>query len=309
MKNFTLKIFQFFVFSVVICTLIIVTWSYSHNISLKRIPAPKLSDSFSLNEKLRFIKGKNISTLSIGSSMTLCNLNSEKTVKYFKDDNYLNAGAWGLNMNEIFELVKLLNNNSNIKNIVISSNICDFFAIDKIIDYQSIDIYLNSSFSFFYYLKKFDLKYVISNYPYLTNAKKDLLNYESLVYDDHGAIKFSNANFKYNKERWENPYMGTPLESNYFALRKIIKFSNDNHIKLFFFQSPVREGLWKGSVISNLMKHQKKLEQIFNDKKNVYFVSSLNKKWEDNLFVDGTHLNEDGAKLFTNYCFSKLKDE
>ena len=66
------------------------------------LPAPAFSNSISFNEKIDFIRDRDLSKIeyiAIGSSMTLNNIDSETMVKYL-GENYLNLGSRGFKISE-----------------------------------------------------------------------------------------------------------------------------------------------------------------------------------------------------------------
>jgi hypothetical protein len=76
-----------------------------------------------------------------------------------------------------------------------------------------------------------------------------------------------------------------------------------------FFQSPIRQSVWRDldiTKLSNLNFHVKKVKNII-EANNQIFINSSEKLWSDTLFVDAIHFNEVGAQLFTEFCFDKIK--
>src|SRR5882762_5458526 len=96
MKRFVVKLVLFLCLSLLLSAGLLLFYSTSHNIE-NDLPGPNLSNSFSLNEKLLFLRKhsgkKNI--LAIGSSMALNNLHSETIVNILNDTSYINAASWG----------------------------------------------------------------------------------------------------------------------------------------------------------------------------------------------------------------------
>lgn len=309
MKYFLRKIFNFLIFSIFLISIVLGIWSYSMKFSLLEIPAPELSDSFSLNEKLRFIKNKKIKVLALGSSMTLINIDSKSIIKFFNTEQFVNAGSWGMNIKDILSILKIIKQKNDIDKLVISSNICDFVSVDKEIQSENIEQYLNNKIHLITYIKTFNLKYFIKNYPYLNYTNLNNRHYESLCFDKYGGVPLSCNNFKFDKKRWDNADLGLPTIKNYNNLQQIIEFCKKNQIKLYFFQSPIRNGLLNKKVNFEINKHVTKIRKLLSCQVNVHFINSTDKKWADNLFVDGTHFNEKGSKEYTNYCLSKIKNE
>lgn len=307
MRYFINKIISFSFFSIILFSLVIGVWSSYNGFSLYNLPAPELSDSFSMNEKFRFLKKRKIENVAIGSSMTLINLNSHLMIHFFKSNKFVNAGSWGMSLKDMYVVLNLLDAKKQIKNLVISGNICDFFTIDKTIQKNEAIKYMEGSQNVFTYFNTFHLRYFIKNYPYLNKTLKNNRNYESLCFDEYGGVILASKNFQKDEGRWNDPYIGTPLHKNYVYLKKILSYCKKRKIQFYYFQSPIREGLCHKKNNRILIRHENKLRSIFKNNQNVHFISAGNVKWDDKLFVDGTHLNSIGNKRYTAYCLSQLK--
>ena len=304
MKAFIFRLFQFALFSFL--TLIIVYVSYINikRYNLKVIPPINFSDSYSFNKKIEFSKLKKCEVLSLGSLMTLINLDSRQVIKEFNSYEYLNLSSWGLSMKDIFRLIKIYNQTNNFKTLVICSNSCDFSAKNKVFSTQDVLDYLNSKNDFFYFIKKFDLKYFISNISLANESLSGNKHYESFLMDDYGGVLLSDLNFKKREERWSNDNITPVRKKQYDYLDSINHFCLSSKINLYFFQTPIRKGLVNDVNKDFIEKHVIKCRQILSNKVN--FVNSMDTIWNDNLFVDGTHFNKKGAEKFTKYCFDKI---
>src|SRR3954462_10877396 len=100
MSSFLKKIVLFFSLCILLSMIIIGGYAFKYHVSCKDFPAPALSDSYSLNEKIEFLRTteKNIPTLAIGSSIALNNLHSETVAKRIPGGKFVNASSWGMNM-------------------------------------------------------------------------------------------------------------------------------------------------------------------------------------------------------------------
>lgn len=310
MKTFIFKIFEFSFITVTITILIL--GIFIHKVGFKNSPAMNFTDSYSYNEKLLFIKHQSSKpeVLSIGSSITLRNLHSEIIVNELHTDKYLNTASWGIKMNEAFYLLKLLDNIYDIDKVIIASNLADFQDGTKIIDYNFIKAYLSNdkAMTFFYFLKNFNLKYYITNIDYANYVRTNKHNNEYLNYDHYGMAGLKKQGFNIVQKNWLYKYLIIPSETAYSYLDSISNYCQSKNMKLYFFESPHREGLVKEFSLEEkelLEHHIKRIENIIEDKH--YFVNSSGCTWNDSLFVDGTHLSESGAKLFTQYCFDQIK--
>ena len=98
------------------------------------------------------------------------------------------------------------------------------------------------------------------------------------------------------------------LQAQYDYLDSISRYCEDNKIELLFLQSPVRAGI--ASQLSHEKteiqdKHVARLRKTLSSHQHK-FVNAGDTLWSDTLFTDAIHLNENGARLFTKYCFQKI---
>src|SRR3982751_6326885 len=110
MNSFLKKIGLFSLLCMLLSAVIVGVYKLRYDVSCKDFPAPALSDSYSLNEKIEFLrtKEKDIPILAIGSSIALNNLHSETIAKNITGKKFLNAASWGMNMGDNYSLLKVL---------------------------------------------------------------------------------------------------------------------------------------------------------------------------------------------------------
>jgi hypothetical protein len=316
MKLFLKNITLFLLFSSIISVFMITLYAFLSDISYKDIsyketPPPQLSDSYSFNDKMYFIHNKKANVLSIGSSMTLTNLHSQVIVKNFKSNSYLNLSSWGFNMADSYELLKIYSITHQPNTLIISSGLQDFDFPKKKYDATELKYFLTSENIAKYYwkypLKYFNLKYYLNNVKYCKKVKKCNNIYETLIYDEHGGVLLDSVNFKIDSIRWNTLNLIAPRKNkNYEYLDSISTYCAENKIRLLFFQSPIRTNKLKTVDKDIIEKHIKRIEKILYLNGHS-FVNANNEVWDDSLFVDGTHFNRTGARLYTKYCFDKLK--
>jgi len=308
MRQFIQNIIQFIAFFFVISSFIFLCLLGKK----ENFPALNFSNSYSFNEKVLFLKKQSVSPkiISVGSSMTLNNLDSEVILAEFNTKKYLNTASWGMCMQEIFNFLKLLNTLYDLEEIIIVSSIADFRESTKRIDFNFIKFYLTNNKPEVYlsFLKNFDLKYYINNIKYAKDVRKSHNDYQYLGYDSNGMVRLRKENFNIIKKRWLEKDLDRLSTDQYVYLDSISTFCKENDLKLYFFQSPHRESLlseFNPQELDILNSHISRVNNILRNKH--YFVNSNNKIWNDSLFVDGTHFNEIGAELFTKYCFDEIK--
>ena len=311
MRKFIINIFKFLLFPTIIIGIIFFT--IIKKIGLENLPALNFSSSYSYNEKIRFLKNKSNSPsiIAIGSSMTLNNLDSDIVVKELKDDEYLNVSSWGLRISESYKLLKELYGIYEFNQFISVINIGDFEKGSKKIDYSFLKYYLTNNIlkTIYTTIYNFDLDYYYKNIDYVNYTRKCYKDYEYLNYDDFGMVKFNRDGFNINNERWLDNHLDKVLDnSEYLYLDSISNFCLKHNIKYYVFHSPHRDGLIQDLNLFEKKKyhlHLKKIDSIMNNKQ--HYVNSNRNRWNDTLFVDGIHLDEIGAKLFTQYCFEEIK--
>ncbi len=99
---------------------------YDDTYSLRNLAAPNISNNISFNDKLRFAAQKEADCISIGSSITLNNLDSETIINSIQPVSYLNLSSWGLMTKHTYYLLKIYSELYNPKVVIINTNIVDF---------------------------------------------------------------------------------------------------------------------------------------------------------------------------------------
>jgi len=211
---------------------------------------------------------------------------------------------------DVHMLLKSYTSFSKPQKLVISSNIIDFRSkVPKKVDSQELGEFISTPASFipFYYIKHSTLRGFLDDIKNTKMNKESNSTYESLLYDPYGASPLNKEGFKINTSRWNDSTIGTTENIEYAYLDSISSFCKKNNIQLLFFQSPMREGLFKKISSPSLSNHTKRTASIIQKYNHVY-INSLETTWNDSLFVDGTHLNSIGAKVYTEYCFRKMNE-
>jgi hypothetical protein len=311
------KIISFYFIFILLIVLIFSIWvliSYPE----VDIPAPNLSNSYSFNEKMLFMNGQNkamnLDVLAIGSSLTLNNLQSISVTEILNTENFVNASSWGLGMKDNFHLLKVLNEIYNPKELIMVINLIDFQNKNKHVNikFNYLKDFLSTNFSFIYHLKTFNLEYYFDNIRYSQKVRNCINDYEYLGFDKYGGVNFCAEDFKIDITSWNGDSEFSDLDvDQYQYMDSIASFCNNKAIKLYVFQSPFRQGYYLNideTEKKMVHSHSEMIQKIIN-KYNISFANSLDRTWSDSLFVDVKHLNDTGAKLFTEYCFEKIEKQ
>ncbi|HRG51965.1 MAG TPA: hypothetical protein PLL00_03950 [Bacteroidia bacterium] len=314
MSSFLKKIILFLALCIFISALIVAGYAVKYHVSSKDFPAPAFSDSYSLNEKIEFLRTtqKNISTLAIGSSIALNNLHSETVAKRTRNGAFLNTSSWGMNMGDNYALLKTLCKTYRYTNtVIIASSISEFELPSKKVEYDKVKNYLVAGdlAANMYHLTCFNVRYYMDNAKYKKLVTEQKNQYEYLVFDPFGGVNIDNTNFKIDERRWNASFdKARIIENNYDYVDSISAFCKAKHIRLIFFQSPFREGIYKNlsaEKSKQLKEHVNRIAATLQRDQHV-FIDADKINWKDSLFIDGEHLSATGAKAFTEYCFDQL---
>ncbi|MGP8153644.1 MAG: hypothetical protein ACLQBQ_05805 [Smithella sp.] len=316
MKHFVKNIVLFLCYCLLMSVCLGGFYFYYYKFTLNDIPAPNLSHSYAFNEKMQFLRNcpKDADIISIGSSMSLHNLHSKTITERLHSDKYLNVSSWGMSMEDNFFLLITLCKIYSPNTLIIASNVVDFTSLgEKDIKYSFLENYLRSHYyvAILYQLLNFNLNYYTSNLRFAKLVRNSPNDYIYLGFDKYGGGNFNTTDFNFDLERWNTGWPSGDIDTNQYSyLDKILTFCKSNKIKLLFFQSPIRNGLYShfDNNRRNILKsHINTIENIMKRDKHI-FINSNNVVWKDYLFVDGVHLSPYGAKLFTEYCFDKIKE-
>ena len=269
----------------------------------KNLAAPRITNSYSLNEKLKFVDAENKNIIAIGSSMTFNNLVSEEIVEIFDDTSYVNLGSWGLSAKNIAELTILFTNMYKPDKVICCGNVMDFNEQEFMVEYDTSTIknYINSGASWIYYFLKFDAPYIIEK------SKENKLNYRTdtllstLQFDEYGGAVLSDYPFQKIEKRWNDTLNFKAIPENYYAIFDSLSARlYSQNIQFIYLQSPLREGLVTPHYNEKLKIHKERLKTTLK-KYNHIFVDATKRTWADSLFHDNTHMKRSAAKALTRF--------
>ncbi len=273
------------------------------------LPAPKISNSYSLNEKVKFLpQGQNKDILAIGSSMSLNNISSEELSKNFQTEHYINTGAWGLTIQNMEELVEIFNELYNPKIVVCASNIMDFAEAEIVYDINELRKHLgrqrkasiiNLLFDRYYY------QHALENY---TNFNRtDIVS--SLQFDPYGGVPLKDQDFQVSESRWNSslPFEEVSPES-YIHLENISKNLRHRDQTFIFVQTPVRKIMHTDDYKANMCKHTERIALILKKYDHV-FLDLSNMELPDEYFADLAHLKNKGSKKMTKLIYTAFHND
>ncbi len=314
MIGFIKKLLLFILYVIGFSMFTLFGYMYWNDLDTGDFPAVNLSNSYSFNEKMQFLKSKqeHSEVMAIGSSMSLNNLHSQTVVEKLGTTSFVNTASWGVNMEETFFLLKIVEEVYQPKTVILSSSLVDFMKSKKVFRYELIEGYLKRSKpGFYYYWITFDLKYFTNNFIFAKTTRSDPDNLEYLGFDEFGGVNFESNQFKINKLRWEDRivdrYEFEGEQYNY--LDSISTFCKNKNIKLLFSQGPIRKGIlssYDDKEQQILFNHVDRVKRIISKHGN-YFVDAANTEWHDSLFFDNTHLSSKGAEIYTEFSFDHLQ--
>src|SRR6185295_12502519 len=313
MSSFLKKLGLFFLLCVLLTGAIAGAYAFVYHVSCRHFPSPPLSDSYSLNEKLEFLRmsKKDVPVLAIGSSIALNNLHSETVAKRIPGGNFLNTSSWGMNMSDNYALLKTVYEVYHPKTLIIASSISEFELPAKKADYKLVEKYLTASSveASLYHVKCFNLRYYMDNTKYKKLVTSVKNQYEYLVFDQYGGVNIDDTDFKIDERRWKADFDKKRMsQANYDYLDSISSFCKSRQIRLLFFQSPFREGIYSNlsdEKSADLKAHVNRISAIL-ERDEHQLIDANKVLWNDSLFIDGEHFSAKGAKAFTEYCFDQL---
>ena len=309
MRPFLHNLFRFTGFTILGLVIFIVSaglYYHRKHIPFNHIPPPMITNSDGYNDKLLFARNKQADIVAIGSSMSLNNINSDEITHYFKSDSYLNLSSWGMTPKDVFYLMETYASIHKPKAFIINGSLEDLEQEDKKVDYAALKKYLTTTQTVSYYIKNSNLIYYAKNFPSYNRSKAFRNIYESLVYDKYGGVPIDSTGLVRSTAKWEYAPKNAGDRRQYDYLDSLSTYCKRQNLSLIYFESPVREGLAVNKEVeSAFLLHNSKVEKILT-KNGQVFVRSNTQSWPDNFYIDGLHMNEAGAALYTRYCLEQL---
>ena len=276
------------------------------------VPAPRITPNAVLNMKLSHLRHRGTHTahvLAVGSSMTMNNLGSAAVVDHFQDTSFVNMGAWGMDMEQCTGLAEVLVPYLRPTTVLVVSNLNDLVNDGKHyrIDTSRVANYLMHWSSTASYMRSLKPAYYLREMERNRIRMLDRGNYEFMGVDAHGGAPLMIGKEHIDKGRWERkpPRSKWLAEEQYEALGRLGNYLAQRGIRLIFLQSPYRAGVRNPEVDRTVETHLARVSNILAPYGHI-LITSTDRTWPDGLFVDYSHMNAEGAKLFTRHVMSKL---
>tara|TARA_B100000780_G_scaffold272843_1_gene235634 strand:- start:818 stop:1732 length:915 start_codon:yes stop_codon:yes gene_type:complete len=259
---------------------------------------------FKPRNKLQYIlktKNENFDIVFIGSSRVANHIDTE-LFDSISNKKTINLGVEGAGLNDNLLQLKLLINSNHISNVFlqIDSNFESIspsnIAISEAMPFLKNKIIKNHIKKYFENFEK--LEY-IPFYRYAVNDPKigfrefffSIINKKPATNPNAGFTpKFGN---KIPKTETSLPIL---IRKGNIILDEIIKICKKNKISLTLYTSPYCSKIKTEDYIKKLIN---KFPNLIN----------LSKGYNDRLFYDCGHLNNQGAKIFTNNLYNETKDK
>jgi len=273
---------------------------------------PAITENISLDAKIfeqHKLKSQSFEIISIGSSMTLNNLNS-KTIYQNLNKRYYNLGAWGLQISDIRKLASFYIHELKPKYVILGSSIPDFKYSDQFKVPAAADLIIYKYFNEYFYLKNFDVKKTESNNHDYMILKKNTCDYANLNFDEYGGVALTIPRICISKKRW-NEKFNFPTDYTSFQYKELsllAKHLQKESIKLIFIQCPIKPSYATSeNERSILNQHYNKCKSIIESNAGIYLNLNNEINYQDSMFVDQFHLSDTASKLFTKKICDQIK--
>jgi hypothetical protein len=282
-------------------------WSYRHF-----LPAPRISPNGALNLKLSDLRHRGAhpcNVLALGSSMTLNNLSSPDVVAHFQDTSYVNMGAWGLDIKQCNSMAHVLVPLMKPRTVIVMGNLSD--AVPDVhrhaLDTARVTGYLLRWSTPEAYLRSLRPAYYLREMERNRIRMLDRSNYEFMNVDEHGWAPLVIPPDRIDRGRWERtPPKARWLSSGaYDQLADLGRYLREQGVRLVYIQSPYRAGVRTADVDTVVQGHVRHVRNLLEPLGHAV-LDATDRRWEDSLFVDYSHLNEEGARLVTAHALAQL---
>ena len=266
---------------------------------------PIITDSSFFDRKVMEIgkqRGKNITLLAAGSSVTLYELNSQVILDSLHV-SYYNLGAWGLQIAETRALVEAVVTSCHPKYVVLCSTIRDFLAQkhEIYLKYTNANRYIRTVFpEFFYFL----------TYRSLHQIAFRKAHDFSLEQDAWGGCQLTIQKKDIPLDKWnEHDVFPTGYtEEEYRELDSLCAFLKEKDITFIFAQVPIKASYTNTPARKQIIDaHFDRCRSIVGTQGGIYLNYYNPGIFTDSLFFDQYHLQASGSVILTREFASDLK--
>lgn len=280
------------------------------------LPAQHFSGNVSVNEKIRWLKarGQNCDTLVIGSSMALNNVDFHE-LEAIGLRHITNAGAWSLGVPQTLRLLEILLASCKPATVIYPVYYGDFDQQDvgSDVDFDRVAAYVgrkDKGERLLDYLVEIDPYDLVGDF--LKARKKAPLGrtvYDALQFDASGAVLLSSQNFHIKQRRWEG-YRYNAIrvqEGSFSALREVADLARKSGIRLVVAETPLRAPSIPVLGRNSYLRWRERVREICERNGSLFIQAPAASDFDDFLFADYAHLNENGAQLWTRRLASVLR--
>jgi hypothetical protein len=274
---------------------------------LGRLVAPPISANVSFDEKLRFIRDGHLrqcDVLAAGSSMTLNNLESQPLIERLpRGTSFLNIGSFGMKIGHTRALVEHLLQSFQPHTVIVVCGTMDFYQDPRrsdCFDFQEIDDFLHGAPYWKFVLKHFDLRYYLNHASTIGHLRADRTSYASVYYDAWGGIPLDIAYPRIDAARWNDkvqPEFFNPIQ--YQELAALADFLGRHQTRLVVAQPPLRAGSISSQDMPAVEAHWQRVASLASTHGFRFVNYHKVMKLDDRYFADYSHLNKQGAAVFT----------
>ena len=278
---------------------------------------PMLTNSVSFDSKIVQIQERKIrirDIISIGSSITLNNLESKTILDSLTHMSYYNFSSWGLQMSDVNEVTGFLLTSLRPKMVLICSSIPDFRleGNSSIASYVHKSDFSRENWKETFYLENYSpISDLISRKLEYNRLRSETQDYNSLAFDSSGGVILCIPANKIDSIRWNlnSSFPTSFTQSQYRSLEKLCDLLQKAKLYFAFIQSPIKQLYYNSpGKRESVANHLKICRAIVESRGGLLLDYSFSQEFtSDSMFVDQFHLSARGADLFTRNIVSQLK--
>jgi hypothetical protein len=245
---------------------------------------------------------KSVKVLSIGSSVSLYELNSGIIVQNLHVP-YYNFASWGLQISDMRMLLNSFVKDYQPQYVIIGSSIGDFISPsnDTYLNYINTNTYIRSNLPEIFYFK---------NYNSIHQIIRRKQTAYPVNFDNWGGALLTIKAKDINRDKWNEhgifPTRYTPTQ--YRELDSLAAWLNAQHIKLIFAQAPIKASYANTPASKQILQQHFDQCRLIVEKHGGVYLNYYNPAiFTDSLFFDQYHLQAAGGVVFTQLLVTDLK--